>query len=608
MDIGGFLSTTCSEDLKFDFDSLPSNTRRTPATPATPASITASSACFLTMAQSLSDANLLEGDASLTEEEREKAKLDLEADEEDAMELGGEVVSPVIKTSQNGTFRFGLVFVTLYPLKEIHYGRLVPVHPKIFRTFSNLFPEFSAGPSMFAHTIDPNARFSPSFPATQDYWDFLEFLQNDPPFLSRCPHIRVHLDSRRAVTEPTNVFFPLLLDSARKRNRDTTKVEGTPSSTASAPAKKGGHSSSAPASASASASNGKKSSAPTPAAASASKTSAKGQMLPPKQSVKPSKSSSVKPKQKPSASLPPQTAAGLGNRRSVAAAASVTDPASQRVRLEIWESRYDQNPVPTPLYTLMEGAFRIELKSMVRAKKACLRIASEMDWMQRDSSKECGVITSRSPAQSKLIKDAIEALKVTWNGVVYNFQVLEANRVDRHKAYVRLFTLHAQDNPREYIRGVMTDVMTLDPFIGAEDFRPGHPTKMEDYVRMTIFVSDRLRKFILDAHHTIPAIGGALRVDFQDEIQARRAAQATAAAAKAAANPPPPATPTRSAAAAKAAGLSKEGATGTGAAASADSMDGIKPIPDPPQGDNAKGSQTPPPPPASGGREPPAKN
>ena len=203
-------------------------------------------------------------------------------------------------------------------------------------------------------------------------------------------------------------------------------------------------------------------------------------------------------------------------------------PAPQRIRLEIYESQYDQNPVPTPLYDLMEAAFRDELERMVEKRLAAFKVAAKMDWMQRDPSKECGVISARDEAQAKLIRHAVDALEVKWNGVAYRFQVLSANRTDRHKAYVRLFTLKAKSSPREYIRGVVSNLAQLDPFLTADDFRPGHPTKMDGYIRMTIFVSDRLRRFIHDGHNTIPAIGGALRVDFQDEIQARRAAAAAA--------------------------------------------------------------------------------
>ena len=188
-------------------------------------------------------ANLLASD-ELTEEEKARAKLDLadlgEDGEGEDMETAE--TSPIIKTSQNGNphFRFTIVFVTLYPGKQIHYGRLLPVHPKVFRTFCRFFPQFYSDGDMFATPLLPSGRFPSAFEPTQDYWDYLQFLLEDPPFLSRCPHIRIHLDSRRAISEPTNVFFPLLLESIRKkRSREPAKVDGTPSSTASAPAKKG---------------------------------------------------------------------------------------------------------------------------------------------------------------------------------------------------------------------------------------------------------------------------------------------------------------------------------------------------------------------------------
>ena len=96
---------------------------------------------------------LLAGD-DLTEEEKARAKLDLAAladeDLEDGMDTGETEASPVIKTSQNGMFRFAMVFVTLFPGKQIHYGRFIPLHPLIFRTFCSLFPEFAHDSDLYA--------------------------------------------------------------------------------------------------------------------------------------------------------------------------------------------------------------------------------------------------------------------------------------------------------------------------------------------------------------------------------------------------------------------------------------------------------------------------
>ena len=227
----------------------------------------------------------------------------------------------------------------------------------------------------------------------------------------------------------------------------------------------------------------------------------------------------------------------------------------------------------------MEAGFRNELEDMVSKKKACFKIAAQMDWMQRDPSKECGVISARDEAQAKLIRHAVEALEIKWNGVAYKFQVLAANRTDRHKAYVRLFTLRAQSAPRDYIRGVVSNLSQLDPFLTADDFRPGHPTKMDGYIRMTIFVSDRLRKFITNGHNTIPAIGGSLRVDFQEEIQARRvAAAAAAAAAPASSTAPPPASHRKGAPASPSVAAKGAEAAGGAPPPPPEHMDGIEPL------------------------------
>ena len=217
---------------------------------------------------------------------------------------------------------------------------------------------------------------------------------------------------------------------------------------------------------------------------------------------------------------------------------------------------------------------------MVEKRLAAFKVAAKMDWMQRDPSKECGVISARDEAQAKLIRHAVDALEVKWNGVAYRFQVLSANRTDRHKAYVRLFTLKAKSSPREYIRGVVSNLAQLDPFLTADDFRPGHPTKMDGYIRMTIFVSDRLRRFIHDGHHTIPAIGGALRVDFQDEIQVRRAAAAAAAADKtsSASNTASKSTAKTTAAPAPAAAPAKEAKGGEAKGGDPQTMEGIEPL------------------------------
>ena len=53
-------------------------------------------------------------------------------------------------------------------------------------------------------------------------------------------------------------------------------------------------------------------------------------------------------------------------------------------------------------------------------------------------------------------------------------------------------------------------------------FIVGLPTKMDNYVRVTVFVNPRLRAFILARGHSIPAIGGALRVEFPAELSKNR--------------------------------------------------------------------------------------
>ena len=190
-------------------------------------------------------------------------------------------------------------------------------------------------------------------------------------------------------------------------------------------------------------------------------------------------------------------------------------------------------------------------------------LASQMDWMQRDSQLGCGVIMARSVDQQKLIRDVVDVLSIPYNGVNYVFKAAEANRTDRHKAYVCLFMVRAKTDPRGYVKGVPDQLGLLDPLLTSEHYSAGHPNPQNEYIKMTIFVSDKLRKFIERSHHTLPALGGVLRVDFQNEIhvcreqaakeaaeKAQKVAEANAAETKVAAGKPsgaqPPANPASS--------------------------------------------------------------
>ena len=70
--------------------------------------------------------------------ELEKAAADKElalsdTDMDTGEHKGVEEVSPVIKTSQNGSYRLAMIFDTLFPGKIIHNGRFIPLHPAILR-------------------------------------------------------------------------------------------------------------------------------------------------------------------------------------------------------------------------------------------------------------------------------------------------------------------------------------------------------------------------------------------------------------------------------------------------------------------------------------------
>ena len=480
--------------------------------------------------------DLLElGDIGLTEEDRRQAESALQdedmelgegdADGRDAAAGGaqdGHQPSPVIQTVKNGSYRFAMVFVTLYPGKFIHYGHLVPLHPDLVREFSPDFPEFCSDSDLFITPLN-DSHFPSKFEPSDAFYRYISYLERNPGYRERCPTIRIHQDSCRILPAITNVYFPLLLDS-RKRERQSRPPQDTPSSTASTPAKKTGD----PAASAAAAAKD---------AAAASASSSPSRTNKSKVSVKTSASTNFPAPLRPplrQPKLPSQGAAsgdpGGANKRSTAVV-SVPQPFT-RTRVEIWESKYDRNTVSTPLYDVMEKAYRLKLEQMVDKKIADFRLAAEMDWMQRDAEAGCGVITARSSAQLQLIQDAVASLEVSHNGVVYQFRALLADRADRHKAYVRLFTLRAKAAPRDYVRGVLEKLPRFDPMLTSAHFSVGHPTLQNDYTRMTVFVSDRLRKFIERSHHTIPAIGGSLRVDFQDEVQARREAAAKAAGDK----------------------------------------------------------------------------
>ena len=103
------------------------------------------------------------------------------------------------------------------------------------------------------------------------------------------------------------------------------------------------------------------------------------------------------------------------------------------------------------------------------------------------------------------------------------------------KAYVRLYSLRAQSEPRQFVKGCLHSLHYFDPEITPEHFGVGHPSKVDDYIRMTIFVTEKLKAFIKSERNTLPAIGGVLRVDWADEVQARTAANRERKAAAAAA-------------------------------------------------------------------------
>ena len=341
----------------------------------------------------------------LLQDDDDQAGSDTGADDDRTEEEPMEEVetSPVFPAKSagggKGSFRFALILVTLYPGKEIHYGRFIPVDAIIFRTWSDSFADVRSVDELISPLIlregiddqilDRATCYAPpsSFEPSAGYLRYLRYLQTQPPWLSRCPWVRIHLDSRRILKQVSHVAIPLVLDIKRKRGRPTKST--TPSSTSSHPARKTERpdsSSNEPPKPFAAATSSTGTGPSGSAAPGSSAPPASNHPAPPTHPAPPAHPVSKIPVPGAVASSQAQDGSSAADKAAAAAAAAAAATAAQQAEVKTKLYIYlmlspdkDHEPIPAPLFDVFESAYRLQLEDMVRGRLASMRLAAKMD-------------------------------------------------------------------------------------------------------------------------------------------------------------------------------------------------------------------------------------
>ena len=233
----------------------------------------------------------------------------------------------------------------------------------------------------------------------------------------------------------------------------------------------------------------------------------------------------------------PATPAALKNppKGGSSSSAPAPAPAARRRRVDVYLSEKAKESYEFVVFERMEVAYRDGLEQAVKEGIVRFVLAAEMEPLKYDKERGCAFMMTSDMLQLALVVSQVKAIDLPVDPgnpddpARLRFRAYPTEELPRSKAYVRIFSARPADTVREYVRGCLFNIHQYDAQINADHYRIGHPDiqgRANDpsnrYIRLTIYISARLKSFILSKGRRIPAIGGGLQVDFPEEIKAAK--------------------------------------------------------------------------------------